>query len=481
MQVSFASGRHGGRIPAALLAAQCRQPLPAPPEGDGVSVAVGQVGVAWAQVGGCRLFRSGDTIAAMLQKLLLGALLGLAALLPAMPAHAGTTVAIGGALQDGTAAIWQRLATLVQAAPAGRDCWHVITIASAEPDEAAARVVANLAHHGARGRHLRVGPRVAGTDAGDARWADELRRCHGVYMTGGAQARLVDTLRPGGVPTPLLRAMQALWAEGGAVAGSSAGTAVLSAVMFRDAPDPLAAMKGRLREGQEWDRGFGMLPVGVVVDQHAVRRGRIARLLPLLHASAGTLGVAVEENSAAVFTPGGFEVLAGSGGGVLVVEPGQRTPQPGDAFGLQGATLHWLDSGDRFDLATRRVTPSPTRLAGTLLQPLDPAHRGYRRGAWYYADMLGDGAIVTAMKRLVDGDQRQLQGLAFSGHPVGPVEPDDPDPTLAFEWTLRLDAATRAWLVTSPEGYTVEGVKLDIVPVRLQRPLFRPLAAPQGR
>jgi cyanophycinase len=95
--------------------------------------------------------------------------------------------------------------------------------------------------------------------------------------------------------------------------------------------------------------------------------------------------------------------------------------------------------------------------------------------------MLGDGAIVTAMKRLVDGDQRQLQGLAFSGHPVGPVEPDDPDPTLAFEWTLRLDAATRAWLVTSPEGYTVEGVKLDIVPVRLQRPLFRPLAAPQGR
>jgi hypothetical protein len=79
------------------------------------------------------------------------------------------------------------------------------------------------------------------------------------------------------------------------------------------------------------------------------------------------------------------------------------------------------------------------------------------------------------------GRYDQQQGLAFSGHPAGPADPEDPDPTLAFEWTLCLDATTRAWLVTSPGGYTVDGVKLDIVPVRLQRPLFRPLAAPQGR
>lgn len=413
---------------------------------------------------------------------LLPALLLAGQLLLGAPAQAsGTTVAVGGALQDGTTEVWQRLAQLVQAAPAGRDCWHVVSIASAEPEESAARVIANLARHGARGLHLRVGPRFAGTDAGDARWADELRRCHGVFMTGGAQARLVDTLRPGGRPTPLLQAMWALWRDGGVVAGSSAGTAVLSATMFRDAPDPLAVMKGRLREGVEWEAGFGLLPDGVVIDQHAVRRGRIARLLPLVQLRGASLGVAVEENAAALFTAGGFEVLGG--GGVLLVEPGRRVAHPGGAFGVEGATLHWLESGDRFELATRRVLASPSRLAGTLLQPLAPTHRGYRRGSWYYADMLGDGVIVTAMKRLVDGDQRQLQGLAFSGHPAGGpgIDPEDPDPDLAFEWTLRLDAGTRAWLVTSPEGYTVEGVKLDIVPVRLQRPLFRPLAPPGGR
>lgn len=443
-----------------------------------------QVGVAWAQVGRAVGRGGDDTIRAMTIRrtrpalAISAAALALAALLPARAGTpVATTVAIGGALQDGTTAVWQRLATLVQGAPAGRDCWHVITIASAEPDAAAARVAANLARHGARGVHLRVGPRIAGSDATDPRWADELRRCHGAYMTGGAQARLVDTLRPGGRPTPLLLALQALWQGGGVVAGSSAGTAVLSGTMFRDAPEPLWVMKGRLREGAEWDHGFALLPEGVVVDQHAVKRGRIARLLPLLHARGATLGVAVEENSAAVFTPGGFEVLAGGGGGVLVVEPGRHTPQPGGAFGVEGATLHWLEDGDRFDLATRRVLPSPARRAGTLLQPLSPTHDGYRRGPWYYADMLGDGVVVTAMKRLVDGDQRQLQGLAFSGHPVAAPDAADPAPDLAFEWTLRLDAATRAWLVTSPEGYTVEGVKLDIVPVRLQRPLYAPLAS----
>jgi cyanophycinase len=387
-------------------------------------------------------------------------------------AGTGTVVAIGGALQEGNTEIWQRLATLVKQAPAGRDCWQVLAIASAEPDDAAARFARNLARHGGRSENLRVGPAYPGSDAADPAWADRLLRCDGVFMSGGAQARLIDTLRPGGRPTPLLQALQTALQRGGVVAGSSAGTAVLSDFMFRDAPDPLHVLKGRLRPGQEWDRGFALLPAGVVVDQHALKRGRLARLLPLLHHSKGSLGVAVEENSAAVFTAAGIEVLGGRG--VLLVEPGLLTAHAGGAFGVQGATLHWLESGDRFDISSRRVTPSPQRAAGTRLAPLSPEHRGYRRGPWFYADVLGDGVIVTALQRLVDGDQHVLKGLAFAAEPAA----DDPDADLAFEWHFRLDAGTRAWLQTSPESYTVEGVKLDIVPARLQRPMWRVLTEP---
>ena len=397
-------------------------------------------------------------------------------------AHAqGTTVAVGGALQDGNAEVWQRLVNLVQTPADDKACYSVITIASGEPDEAAARVASNLAKHGGRGEHLRteprieprIQPRIPGQDVrasmADPKWIAQLQRCRGIFMTGGAQARLLDALQPQGQATPLLLAMRDIWRAGGVVAGTSAGAAVLSSVVFRDAPEPLSVMKGQLRQGQEWEIGFGFVQPGLVIDQHAVRRGRIARLLPLMQAQRATLGMAVEENSAAIFQGTQMQVLGGRG--VLVADTTDSPPPAPGAFNLRNATLHWLESGDGFDLATRSPLPSARKLAGSKLLPLSPRHRGYLPGAWFYADMLGDSVIVTAMTRLVDGDQRELRGLAFAAHPTAA----DSAPDLAFEWRLWLDTGTRGWLVNNPDAYTLAGVRLDIVPVRLQRPLYQPI------
>jgi cyanophycinase len=372
----------------------------------------------------------------------------------------GTVVAIGGALQDDNALVWQRLVQLVQPTPTaagGKDdeaCFHVITLASADAEASAARVVANLARHGGRGVPL---PRPQDEPA-------PIGRCRGIYMTGGAQARLLDAL----LGTPALRAMQRLLARGGVIAGSSAGAAVLSRHVFRDAPDVLAVMKGRLREGTEWGAGFGFAPSEVIVDQHAVRRGRMGRLLPLLQATGTPLGVAVEEDSAALFSGGRIEVLGGRG--VLLADLTQATPRAAPPFGLSSGTLHWLESGDRFDIATRQVQPAARKLAGTRLEPLSPQHRGYHRGPWASNDILGEGQLVVALQRLVDGDRTELLGLAFAARPTA----DDPAPALGFEWRLRADAATRGWLLTQPDAYTVSGVRFDIVPVLLPQPLIRP-------
>ena len=382
----------------------------------------------------------------------------------------GVTVAIGGALQDGNTAVWQRL---VQLAGGPGACFSVFTAASGEPDVSAAAVAANLGRHGARGEHIRVGPRIAGQDVAaavaDPQWLQRVRACRGIYMTGGAQARLLDLLQPHGRTTPLLEAMREVWRAGGVVAGSSAGAAVQSSVVFRDAPDPLAVMKGRLREGQEWGAGLGFTPAEVIVDQHAVKRGRIARLLPLLQARGVSVGVAVEEDSAAVFRGSEIEVIGGRG--VLIADLAGATRQAAQReFNLASARLHWLEAGDRFDLRTRELLPSPARRAGTLLQPLAAGHQGYHRGPAFYADILGDAMIVGAMARLVDSDQRELRGLAFAAEPLA----DDPAPDLGFEWRLWVDAGTRGWLSTQPTAYTLSGVRLDIVPVRVQRPLYVP-------
>jgi cyanophycinase len=243
----------------------------------------------------------------------------------------------------------------------------------------------------------------------------------------------------------------------------------MSRHVFRDAPDVLAVMKGRLREGTEWGAGFGFVPPQVIVDQHAVRRGRMGRLLPLLQATGTPIGVAVEEDSAAIFSATQIEVLGGRG--VLIADLTQARPRAQPPFGLAGGTLHWLESGDRFELDTRSVRPAPRKRAGTVLEPLSPQHRGYHRGPWASNDILGEGQLVVAMQRLVDGDRTELLGLAFAARPT----PDDPAPGLAFEWRLRADAATRGWLLTSPDAYTVSGVRFDIVPVLLPQPLIRPI------
>jgi cyanophycinase len=375
----------------------------------------------------------------------------------------GSTLAIGGALRDDNHAIWQRL---VQLAGGRGACVSVFATASSEPDASAASIAANLARHGARGQHIRIAPRLPGMDAQalaaavrDPAWVARVRGCRGVFFSGGAQERLLDTLAPGGQDSPLLLAVREVWQRGGVVAGTSSGAAVLSAIAFRDAPDPLAVMKGRLRAGQEWAPGFGFSPV--LIDQHFVRRGRIARLLPLMQAQGLALGLGVEENSAALIRGTQVEVLGASG--VLVADLSDAASEPRlPAFNLRGARLHWLQAGDRYDLATRQPQPVGRRLPAVGAGQAPP-------GTEVLPDMLGEGVLVRVMQALQDS--AALRGLSFAVRPAA----DDPAPDIGFEWRLWADAGTSAW--RTPAGTTVLDARLDVVPVRLQQPIYVPLPA----
>ncbi len=411
--------------------------------------------------------------------LCLALLLGLAA--PRVASAQGITVAIGGALQDENALVWQRL-VLLAGGPGAR--YVVFATASGDPEAAAARIVANLQRHGAVAEAIPVAPRLPGIDLAaavqDRRWIERVGAARGVFFSGGAQSRLLDTLRPGGIDSPLLLAIRALWQRGGVVAGTSSGAAVLSALAFRDAPDLIGALQdpqGALRDGQEVDRGFGFLPPQVVVDQHFLKRGRIARLLPLLAARGVPLGLGVEEDSAAIVR--GFEVEALGAGGVLVVDltdARHDAARKGVPLRLQGAALSFLDSGDRYDLATR--TLQPARFKSRLLDPNAAGYRGYFSGDVFYPDMLGDGVITTAMARLVDSNDAEVRGISFrpqlalqgAAHSAAAAAA-----SIGFEWRLYKGPATRAHTSARQDDYTLQGVLLDVTPVTMARPLYTPL------
>jgi cyanophycinase len=375
-------------------------------------------------------------------------------------------VPIGGALRFDHDAVWSRLVALAGGAGARI---AVFGTASSHPAEAAAQAVDALRRRGADAVEIPLAP---GPDAAAAtrnpRLVETVRGARGVFFCGGAQERLVDVLAPAGAETPLLRAVRDVAARGGLVAGTSAGAAVMSTTMFRDAQDTLSVLKGRLRAGREIDAGLGFVGPELFVDQHFLRRGRIGRMLPLMVARGYQLGLGVDEDSAAIVHAGEVEAIGARG--ALVVDLRDATPQPvRGAFGLRGARLTYVDRGDRFHLARRELLPSAAKRAGTLVEPNAPGFDPYYPHARPRADILADNAIVSAMCELLDSADRETVGLAFDPRPA----PGDPHPGLGFEFRLYKAADTRGWFTGAMGGedYSVADLRLDVRPVRIARPI----------
>lgn len=391
------------------------------------------------------------------------------------PSPAGTVIVIGGALKADSDAVWQRI---VDAAGGPGAPIAVFPTAAYEPERVSAQIVAALTRCGARAEVVPLAPHLDGVDLqatlNDAALIARVAAARGVFFSGGAQEYLVDTLQPGGRPTAMLEAIRAVFAAGGVIAGTSAGAAVMSRLMFRDAMDNLAVLRGQWRAGREYDQGFGFVAPDLLIDQHFLKRGRIGRMLPALQALGCPLGLGVDENAAVVIQGNELEVAGGSG--AVLVDLGEASHDPSlPAFNLRGARIAHLAPGDRHDLAGGLTTPAPQRLAGPRIDPAAPGFVPRLPADRYFLDILGEGCLLEALVQLLEGPSAEVRGLAYRVHP----RPGDPMPDIGFEFRLRRGPGLVGW--RGGEACTVLGARLDVVPVRVAKPLFTPLAAPSLR
>lgn len=392
-----------------------------------------------------------------------------------MSVPSGTVVIIGGALRADSDVVWQRVVD--EAGGAGARV-AVFPTAAYEPQRAAAQIVHALQRCGARPEVVPVAPHLAGHDLQvalhDPALIARVASAQAVFFSGGAQAYIVDTLQPGGRATPLLDAIRALFAAGGVVAGTSAGAAVMSRMMFRDAMDNLAVLKGQWRAGLEYDRGLGFVDGTLLVDQHFLKRGRIGRLLPALRSLGCRHGLGVDENAAVVVRGTRLEVI-GASGAVLVDMAAATQDAALPAFNLRGARLSLLGSGDRHDLATGETVPAPGRTRETRPQPPATDASAGPQAQRYFLDMLGDGCLRSALLQLLYGTEPEVGGLAYRAHPPA----GEAAPELGFEFRLQRGPAFSGWRAGPPgsDDCSVLDVRLDVLPVRLAVPLFTPLAA----
>lgn len=396
----------------------------------------------------------------------------------AQAAHAGGfAVAIGGALRADNTEVWSRLVELAGGRGA---CFVVLATASEDPAKSAGGIVNSLNRHGARAEFLPVLPRARGaaslTGAHDGALVTKVKGCRGVYFAGGAQERIVDTfLEADGASTPMLQAIWDLFNRGGVVAGSSAGAAIMSRTMFRDPPDNLTILKQGLKAGKDIDRGLGFVGADLFVDQHFLKRGRLGRMLPLMRQTGYKLGLGVEENSAAIVRGNEVEII-GAHGALLADLTDATSHAAVDAFNISGARVSLLASGDRIDLATRRVTPSARKLAAKKLDATAADFRPYYNGVRFYADVLGDNVIPGLLAHLIDSRESEALGLAWRPRAAAG---DDSRPDLGFEFRFRKGPGSVGYFNSAggAEDYTVVDILLDVRPVRLADPLYRDYAA----
>ncbi len=197
--------------------------------------------------------------------------------------------------------------------------------------------------------------------ANDESAADVIRRCTGVFMTGGNQLRLSSAI--GG--TRLGEAIAERFRDGAVVAGTSAGASAVSSHMIAFGASG-ATPKHRMAQIAA---GLGLLP-GVIVDQHFQQRNRLGRLLSLIAQNPSLLGLGVDEDTAGVVGPDQIMEVIGRGS-ITVIDGAASDTDAWEVRGhaplmISGVVLHSFPAGYRFDLRrrTRVATPSLTAIDG---------------------------------------------------------------------------------------------------------------------
>jgi len=190
---------------------------------------------------------------------------------------------------------------------------------------------------------------------------DALRDADLLFLTGGDQERLVDTI--GGTPLhALLRERHACGEL--AIAGTSAGASALGAHMpvgdlneqFAGPPQPLHA-------------ALGLMPA-LVIDQHFAQRKRHARLLQLVSLDPRRTGVGIDEDTALIVRPGHDLRVVGAGA-VTVIDGARMTDrrEPSSVIAFEQLGFFLLPCGTALRFNDPATPPHLQRLLRVIASP----------------------------------------------------------------------------------------------------------------
>ena len=280
----------------------------------------------------------------------------------------GKLIAIGGAEDKGTdleLGVIHRsnlnffelgiLRRIAQEAGDGDERIEVITTASASPKEVAHNYINAFQKIGCSNvGHLPIRDRE---DAHDEEFIERVKKAKVVMLSGGNQYRLTSTFGGTNFLHVLLKGYQE--EKNFTLVGTSAGAMAMSGTMIYEGNSSRAHMKGEVKI----TTGLGFNKE-VIFDSHFDKRGRFARLVQAVAANPSCLGIGLGEDTGMIITEGNHMEAIGSG--MVVIIDGHHIRHSniadipeGNPISIENLTVHFMASGDRFNIQQRRFEAKP--------------------------------------------------------------------------------------------------------------------------
>ncbi len=200
----------------------------------------------------------------------------------------------------------------------------------------------NLRKLGAR--NVRVLHTYNRDTANMASFANAIDKADAVWFGGGRQWRLVDAYKN----TLTEKKFHELLKRGGVIGGTSAGATIQGSFLARGDTQNNQVMMGDHQEGFSFVKN-------IAIDQHVLARNRQFDMFEILQQKPELLGISIDEGTAVIVKGNVFEV---TGKSYVIIFDGsfwsregsdlKKLPPPGSLF-------YFLRSGDKYDMAARKV------------------------------------------------------------------------------------------------------------------------------
>jgi cyanophycinase len=400
------------------------------------------------------------------------------------PKPGGSLVIIGGALQPENEAVYQKFIAL----GGGKDNIRIAIIpaASINPVKSGTSYINDFQQYGVPGDHIKIFPVAVKDDpstkeVNETEWskngfkkelAKEMLNYTAVFFVGGDQARYLETLiDKDGTDSPLLTSIRQVYEKGGVIGGTSAGAAIMSDPMICGGNALNAMIKGAVYQqdscpeegGIFLTKGLDFFAFGLV-DQHFIKRGRCGRLIAaLLHLKDVSLGMGVDEDTAAVYysKTKTIEVIGSSG--ILLVDTRDAVPaHPEPGTKTQNIILHYLEEGDIYFIETGKFTIHSDR------KKIESG-KEYRKTYPLHTNIFGRDAVKEIITSgLVDNKQTESVGLAFTLDPEKKNNPNSSGTGVKLVFKKGKHTAGYWARINGKSSYSALNVHLDIIPITVK-------------